>query len=116
MKVKVSALTFLLVFLLTNTAYAQEMRIANSCVDISFSGTSASCYVDIAGDKTSDKISATIELTCGNQSIKTWNKTAYGYLLFSDSVSVTKGKTYKLTVNYTVNGNPKTQLSDSGTC
>lgn len=113
---RVSALAFLLVFLLMNTAHAQEMRMPNSCVDLTFSGTTATCYVDIAGDVRRDKISATIELRCGSQSIKTWNESADGHLVFSDSVSVTKGSAYELVVDYTVNGKPQTQLSDSGTC
>lgn len=116
LRLRVSALVFLLVFLLANTAYAQEMRMDNSYADLTFSGTTANCYVDIAGDARSDKISATIELRCGSQSIKTWNKTVDGHLRFSDSVDVSKGNTYELVVDYTVNGKPQTQLSDSGTC
>lgn len=116
MRLRVSALVFLLVFLLANTAYAQEMRMDNSYADLTFSGTTANCCVDITGDKMSDKISATIELRCGSQTIKTWNKSAVWHLRFSDLVDVSKGNTYELVVDYTVNGKPKTQLSDSGTC
>lgn len=116
MKVKVPALVLLFALLFTNTAYAQDMRLSNAQAILSFSGTTANCYVDIAGNG-SDKISATIELCCGNQSIMTWNRSVTnGHLFFQDSASVTKGKTYELVVEYTVNGKPQQPFSDSGTC
>lgn len=117
MKAKVSALALLLVFLLTSTAYAQELRLNSAWADITFSGTTANCAVEIVGDSGSDKISATIKLNCGSQNIKTWNKYSdNGYLMFQDTVSVSKGKTYELVVEYTVNNKARASFSDSGTC
>lgn len=117
MKARSSVFALLLVFLLACTAYAQEMRTKTSSAAISFSGTTANCYVDIAGDKGSDKISATIKLNCGNQNIKTWTEsTDNGHLVFLDSVGVTKGSTYELVVEYSINGKTQIPLSSSGTC
>ena len=117
MKVRKLAFALLLVFLLASTAYAQEMRMNTSYAAITFSGTTANCYVEIAGDSNSDKISATIELNCGSQNIKTWNEyTNTGRLKFSSAVDVTKGSTYELVVEYTVNGSPQKSFSGSGTC
>lgn len=117
MKVRGSALSLLLMFMLISTAYAQDMRLNSANADISFSGTTANCYVDIVGDSGSDKISATIKLNCGDQTIKTWNEyTDRGHLLFYDTVDVSKGKTYVLVVEYTVNNKARASFSDSGTC
>lgn len=116
MKTRGFILSFLLIVLFTNTAYAQDMRRETGNVDIIFSGATARCIVEIIG-KSSDKIVATIELRCGDQNIKTWNKSStYGYLALDDTVDVTKGKTYELVVEYTINGKAQQSFSDSGTC
>ena len=117
MKAKKAVLLFLLFSLLIGTAYAQDTRIVSPGARLSFSGTKATCYVIIPGAHGDDVISATIQLRCGSQNIETWNRYSNnGFLEFQDNVTVTKGKTYELTVDYTVNGNPKPQLSASGTC
>ena len=117
MKARSPVFALVLVFLLAGTAYAQEMRTKNSTAVISFSGTTANCYVEIAGDSGSDKISATIEFNCGSQNIKTWTEsTDHGHLMFLDSVGVTKGNTYELVVEYTINGKTQIPLSNSSTC
>ncbi len=116
MKVKASILSFLLVVFLTSNTYAQDMRIGNACAELTFSGSTANCFVEILG-KSSDKISATIKLRCGNQNVETWNKhSADGYLMLDDTVSVIRGKTYELVVEYTINGAAQQSFSDSGTC
>ncbi len=116
MKVKASILSFLLVVFLTSNAYAQDMRKGNACAELGFSGSTANCFVEILG-KSSDEISATIKLRCGSQNIETWNKHSVdGYLMLDDTVSVIRGKTYELVVEYTINGATQQSFSDSGTC
>lgn len=116
MKTKNVILAFLLAFLLTGTAYAQDMRLANPSLSVSFSGTTATCHVVIPGAHGDDEIDATIELRCGNQSVETWNAQAVGVMDFHENALVTKGKTYDLEVEYTVNGKAQSPLSCSGTC
>jgi hypothetical protein len=117
LKTKVLVFALLLVFLLSGSAYAQETRINNAYAGITFSGTVATCFVDIDRDNSYDKISATIKLNCGSQNIKTWNEYSdTGRLKFSDDVDVTKGNTYELVVEYTVNGKAQKSFSGSGTC
>ena len=116
MKVKASILSFLLVVFLTSNAYAQDMRKGNACAELGFSGSTANCFVEILG-KSSDEISATIKLRCGSQNIETWNKHSVdGYLMLDDTVSVIRGKTYELVVEYTINGATQQSFSVSGTC
>ncbi len=115
MKTRVPALALLLMFLMSNAVYAQETRLNNTLATVSFSGTTANCIVDIVAD--GDEIVATIELLCGSQSIKTWDRSVdNGHLMFHETVSVTKGKTYELVVEYTVNGKAQSSFSGSGTC
>lgn len=116
MKAKSVIVSFLLALLLMSTAYAQDIRAASPGAHLFFSGTTATCYVVIPGAHGDDEINATIELRCGSQSIESWTKNSVGFLEFTDYVSVTKGKTYELVVDYTVNGEAQTSISDSGTC
>lgn len=117
MKVRSSLLAFLLVFSLVSTVHAQDMRTYNGYADISFSGTTATCYAEIVGNSGKDKISATVELCCGSQNIATWERSSdNGYLMIQETASVTKGKTYELTVKYSVNGKTQPSFSDTGTC
>lgn len=116
LKVKASIVSFFLLVFLTSNAFAQDMRISNACADLTFSGSTANCFVEIPG-KSTDKIHASIELRCGNQTIKTWNRYSVdGYLVLDDTVSVVRGNTYELVVEYTVNGKAQQSFSDSGTC
>lgn len=108
--------TFLIVLLLSTSAYAQEQRANSNEADLHFSNTTAYCYVRIYANNSKSNISATIELWSGSQLIGTWEKSTTGSITFSQDVSVEKGKNYKLTVNYTIDGEPQPVLSSSGTC
>lgn len=116
MKARISVCLLFFGFLLASTVYAQDIRTNYGYANISFSGTTATCQVVIPGKSNDDQISATIELLCGGQSIKTWNDSASGILDFKGTASVTKGKTYDLVVEYTVNGKAQSSFSNSGTC
>ncbi len=63
-----------------------------------------------------DAISAVTKLWQGNSCIETWEDTAYGILNVTYSTDVKGGKSYTVTVDYTINGIVQKQLSDSGTC
>ena len=116
MKAKGLVFALFLVFLLSGSAYAQETRINSSYAGITFSGTVANCFVEIHRDNSRDIISATIKLNCGDQTIKTWNDSGVGGLSFSKTANATKGNTYELVVEYTVNGKAQQSFSGSGIC
>lgn len=117
MKIKKTIVGFLFAFLLVSTANTQETRTTVPGAQLYFSGTTVTCQVIIPRPDSDDVISATIELSCEGQNIKTWNEySTNGYLFFKDTVSVAKGKTYELMVDYTVNGKAQTSLYNSGTC
>lgn len=58
-----------------------------------------------------EKITATMTLTEGNKVVASWNGSGAVFLSLKKQVSVTKGKTYKLTVNYKTNGKPQACIS-----
>lgn len=107
-------LIFLMVF--SSTAYAASTRAAAVVPRISFDGTTASCTVFIAADRATDDIDAVIKLWQGSRCIKTWEKSSVGDLAFSGEASVTRGKTYELTVDVTLEGKELPRFSVEGTC
>lgn len=74
------------------------------------------CRVSVSADRSTDQISAVIQLWNGSTRIARWTDSGTGYLLFSNSATVSKGKTYELTVDVKINGVSKPQVSIEGTC
>lgn len=81
-----------------------------------FSGSTATCAVFITAGNSGDDIEAVIELWQGDNCIKTWEENADAVLDFSETVNVTRGKSYTLKVDYTINGIACPLASASGTC
>lgn len=102
--------------LFSSTVYAATPRAAQVVPSISFERTKAICSVSIVADKPSDDVEAVIKLWQGSQCIKTWERSAVSYLAFSGEKTVTKGKTYQLTVDVKLAGKPLPRFSVEGTC
>jgi len=66
MKRRVFPLAALLLLVLSISVQAAQPRAVGSRPTLSFSGTTASCYVNCKGASTSDKVSATLTLYQGN--------------------------------------------------
>ena len=98
------------------SAYAASPRVMTILPAISFDGTTANCRVSVSADRSTDQISAVIQLWNGSTRIARWTDSGTGYLLFSNSATVSKGKTYELTVDVKINGVSKPQVSIEGTC
>lgn len=113
---KIIMYVVLLSMFLCITVNAFEVRNITIKPGISFSGTTANCTVLIAANSTSDEIKTKITFYEGSKCIATWNVTGKGYLNFSKSQSVSKGKTYTLNVDATINGEKKSTKSYTGTC
>nr|WP_325179559.1 hypothetical protein [uncultured Oscillibacter sp.] len=114
---KVFPLFLLFIFLLTSTVNAQTERLSGDSIKLTFEGTTACCNVTIASTDLKGDISATIKLMDGSTCINSWRKVASGYLFFADSTtSVKKGKSYTLTVTYSIDGVTQPSLSTSATC
>lgn len=111
-------LPFVLLFamLLSTPVFAASPRIITIRPAISFSGTTANCRVTVSGNHGTDQIEAVVILWDGNDVVDDWYPTGTGSLLFSDTTTVTKGKTYELTVDVTINGVDYQRVSIEGTC
>lgn len=116
--VKKRILPFVLLFvmLLSTPVFAASPRIMTIRPAISFNGTTANCRVTVSGNHGTDQIEAVVILWDGNDIVDDWYPTGTGSLLFSDTTTVTKGKTYELTVDVTINGVDYQRVSIEGTC
>ena len=83
---------------------AATPRILSIRPGISFSGNIATCTAPIMGDSSSDRMEAVIKLWRGSSCIETWEASGNGYIFFSETANATKGHTYTLTVDLSVNG------------
>lgn len=111
-------LTAVFLLVLTVTAGAVEMRLATPVPKLTFNGATAICAVNIRSDSSSDKISATVKLWDGSACLKTWTDSDSGVLSFSETHSkdIQSGRSYKMTVDYTIAGKSYPQLSTSAVC
>lgn len=117
MKTRMLALTLVLVMLLGVTAQAAEpMRKPSAFPNLTFSGTTATCTATVRGDKANDQVSVTMKLWQGNTCLKTWTASGTRSVTLKEPATVSKGKTYKLTVDYTINGVQNPQKSVIRTC
>lgn len=108
---RIGSLFVLLLLLLTIPAYAVSPRLVDVMPNISFANNNATCTVEIYADKSSDRISAVMELWQGNQKISSWSSSSTGYLSITKTTRVTAKKTYKLVVDYSINGVSKTPVT-----
>lgn len=106
MKTKTTcALLLLFALLLSFPAYAYPLRTVTIQPGLSFSGTQATCSLEVYANSISDEISARIVLKRGASTVASWEVEDIGDLTFSDTVSVSKGVTYTLTAYVSINGN-----------
>lgn len=108
---RVGSLVVLLAFILAIPTYAASPRQVDVLPNIIFANNNATCTVEIYADRSSDRIGATMELWQGTQRIDAWNDSDSGYLFMEESVHVDANKTYKLVVNYSINGVSKNPVT-----
>ena len=109
-------LAIVLIVSISISANAAAPRFLSIYPGLTFDGTTANCSVRIIGSTTNDEIDATIKLWRGSTCLRTWRVSDDGYLFWSGTATVTKGKTYDLTVDLVYNGVSKPRVSVSGTC
>lgn len=113
---RVMALMVVLVLVLAVTAEAVMSRGVSVRPLLSFEGTTAKCVVTVVGNTENETIFATIKLMHGDEMIRTWYPSARGILDFEESVGVTRGETYTLTVQVVTNNVMTPWFSVSGEC
>lgn len=88
-------------------AYAAQTRDTYVTPSISFSGSTATCKVNIRGEKATDVITATVTLLRDGSYVRSWNATAIGTLSFTETAAAVSGSSYRLVVAYSINGDTK---------
>ena len=78
--------------------------------------TTATCSVFIRANKANDDISADISLWQGNSCIESWEASGSGTLNFESTATVSKGKSYTLKIDFSINGKIQPSVSHSNTC
>ncbi len=99
---------------LSLSAAAAEPRANQYIPSLTFDGTTANCSITIIS--VGNPITATLELWHGSTRVARWTDSATSRLIISEECSVTKGESYILKVNGTINGEAFTEASVTGTC
>lgn len=103
----------IIVVLLTVPAYAIQTRSNDVYVSLNFSNNTAVCKCEISADSSNDWISATMELWKGTTMVNSWSLSGQEYVSMEESEGVARYKTYRLLINYSINGIPKTPVEIS---
>ena len=109
----------LIIFLLTSTsvtAFASNNSVkgAGFSPSLSFSGTTANCYLRVT--QSGANVSITLTLSEGTSTIASWSSSGYHYATISQSATVQPGHTYTLSGTATANGVSITIDPVTGTC
>ena len=99
---------------LGTVAYAAEARLAQVSINLSFSGTTATCTGSVVD--LNKAINATFELWDGSTRVGYWSVSGTGYVSINKTCGVTKGNTCTLTASGTIDGVPFSGYSVSKVC
>ena len=99
-----------------STLAATPRQDANYAVSLTFSGTTANCKAEVVTANESYYCVITMKLFCGNQLVKQWSQSQNGSFEMQRTCTVTKGQTYKLTMELMVNGTSRPSRSVTKTC
>lgn len=116
MKKRAFVIAILLLLSLSVSAQAAELRSIRIKPELYFSETTATCSVSIKADNANDKIEATLTLYQGNNYVDSWNNSGTGRVFVSGSCEVESGKSYKLVLDYSINGIAQLPKATTGTC
>lgn len=107
MKRRLLCLVLTVLLLVAVPAYAASAAYARSVAarpSLAFDGKSATCSVLIKADYSTDRISVIMELRQGSTFIGRWSASGKGAVTINETATVSKNKTYKLIIAYTING------------
>ena len=111
-------LTFfaLTICMLTIGVQAMELRGITAKPRISFNGTTAICTAACYGDHSDDVINATLTLYQGSTYVDSWSSSGVESVSVHGASKVKSGKSYTLTLTYSINGVAQPSVSATATC
>ena len=83
---------------------------------LSFNREVAECSVVCEGEKSTDRIEATLTLYQGSQVVDSWSDSGRGSVTISESCDVESGVTYRLAVAWSVNDVDQLTVGVTKTC
>ena len=98
------------------TARAAEPRALEGSVNLAFDGTTAVCSATCYGKQPSDKLEVTLTLYQGSTYIDSWSGSGKWRVALSGECEVKPGKTYRLELTYSINGEEMPATSTTNTC
>lgn len=116
MKRRICVCMALIALALSISVQAVELRYVTARPSLSFNGTTAFCSAFCRGDSSSDKIDATLTLYQGSSYVDSWSGSGKEQVTLSGTCEAVSGKSYKLVVDYSVNGVSKPSVSTTKTC
>ena len=99
---------------LTIVAGAAETRVARANITLTFQGSTAVCVASVQDE--GKQVKATLELWCGTTMVGCWDASGTSLVEFDETATVTRGKTYRLTLVGTSNGKAFPPVNISKTC
>ena len=99
---------------LTIVAGAAETRVARANITLTFQGSTAVCVASVQDE--GKQVKATLELWCGTTTVGCRDASGTSLVEFDETATVTRGKTYRLTLVGTSNGKAFTPVNISKTC
>lgn len=115
MKRRICAMAAVALLTLTLTVQLAGARAVLSEATLMFEGSTAVCSGYAEGKKT-DYITVDMALWHGSMKLYAWPASGYGSVEVNGTLPVSKGQTYRLTVDATVAGKPLTQAVTIGVC
>ena len=105
-----------LVFMMSFTVhpiFATDCRAITGRPNLSIKGTTAYCEATYHSGNKYAEISVTLTLKQGNNTIDSWSGSGKGRVSISETSTVSRGKTYNLILNATVDGKEQPEVSVS---
>lgn len=116
-KKRMGVLIVIMIMLVLNLQVcATGTRLRKMNADLLFYGTTANCTAYVRADSGSDEIVAMMRLWDSGTCLRTWRSTGKGSVNLEESYAVSRGKTYRLTLDVTINGRVQPTQSTSKTC
>lgn len=113
---RIFSLATVLLLVLSITAQAATPRVISAVPQLTFSGTTANCTVNVRSGNTSDSIKVTMTLWNRSTEIASWDGSGTGNVFLSKTATAVKGRSYKLTVDMTINGAAQPQAFVTAVC
>lgn len=104
-RVTASVIALLLICMMcVQVAQAAGARVTGAVLELTFEGENAVCVASCKGDSAGDKVEVTLTLYRADKAVASWSGSGTYSTIVSGTHKVTSGETYRLQVEYSING------------